>query len=185
MTALNDTNLLLDHSREIRLRNGTSIFLGSYRASKSWKALREANVDAIVNITTNVPNSFPNHFDYYTLRLPDWADAPLLQHLDEVTAFIHRHIANQKNVLVHCCRGTSRSVAVLWAYLVRYDEDRRFAASLLGKVNPGLLQQVHLYQEHRCGSEDDCAQADVLSCEADKLNNAVSLGSTAEQPVVS
>lgn len=167
-SSLNDTNLLAEYSREIRLSYNSSIFLGSYQASKSWKALRDANVTGIVNITTHVPNSFPNHFEYYNLRLPDWPDAPLWQYLDEVTAFLHRHLAvNGGNVLVHCCRGTSRSVAVVWAYLLRYHRatatDR--ALIVLDKVNPGLLAQVQQWHAATTTTEEEEEEEDApLSC---------------------
>lgn len=176
----NETNLLTNHSLQVPLANGSSIFLGSFRASKSWSALQAANVTGVVNVTVNVPNSFPNHLDYCTLRLPDRAHAPLLQHLDEVTAFIHRHTtaasaaSNTNNVLVHCCRGTSRSVAIVWAYLVRYGEDVSEMTALLPKVNPGLLQQVQVYldgcsHQQQQRYDEQTALRTVVVCNAENF----------------
>ncbi|KAF9882019.1 dual specificity phosphatase [Colletotrichum karsti] len=57
------------------------------------------------------------------IPLEDNANSNLIEHFDETSAFIREHSGQDRNILIHCKSGRSRSVAVLIAYLQRKYRD--------------------------------------------------------------
>ncbi len=56
------------------------------------------------------------------IPLIDSGDAKLIPHLQPAWAFIDKQLKEDKNVLVHCKMGISRSPALVCAYLMKIPE---------------------------------------------------------------
>ncbi|KAI9918550.1 hypothetical protein PsorP6_011237 [Peronosclerospora sorghi] len=74
-------------------------------------ALLERNeIQAIVALGTS--NLAGKPLDILVIDILDMEDALLLPHLDECLQFLNRYLAREKEVLVHCVYGQSRSAAL-------------------------------------------------------------------------
>lgn len=113
------------------------------------------NINAILSIGDNL-KSYVNYNDieYYRILCPDMETAPLHEHFDKATEFIHDRIQEGKHVLVHCGAGISRSVTICIAYLIRYHHLTWSAAFMCVKdarcdiyPNDGFLEQLKAYEK--------------------------------------
>lgn len=84
--------------------------------------LIENDITAVVNVTCQVENAYPEFIDYFRIPVEDIdRDAPILKlWLESAIDFINGHILQGHNVLIHCEMGRSRSVVVTIAYLMTY-----------------------------------------------------------------
>eukprot|EP00913_Durusdinium_trenchii_P019398 g18236.t1 len=107
------------------------LWISGLDIAKSLPLLRQLKITHIVNVT-NVSNFFEDEFLYHQIPIEEQkygelADASknLLDFLDPGLAFIHGaltpSIGQHVRVLVHCREGASRSVAVVAAYLIRFE----------------------------------------------------------------
>ena len=104
----------------------TKIYVGPIQTTgrEHHEELVSKNVMAIVNCTTR-ENSFKNHDiikpHYCQVPINDIVSANILPYLPGATAFLHEQLTVRgHSVLVHCMAGVSRSVTVVLAYLIRY-----------------------------------------------------------------
>ena len=113
------------------------VFLGGMNHALNDDTLREHNISAVISIhpqdllawhPTNASYglrrfqiSEPSCPVHYHLMIPleDKSNADLLDYFDKTNEFLHSHLQEGRNVLVHCKSGRSRSVAVVIAYLQR------------------------------------------------------------------
>lgn len=101
------------------------IWIGNEKASQDAKFFRDKNIRAVVNCTPDVPNKFSRRgVDYLRLSLGDSRDPDDLRlmqgYLDKAVAFVHKHIRQGHNILVHCHQGIQRSSTVVSAYLMKH-----------------------------------------------------------------
>lgn len=110
------------------------LWIGNEEASQSRDFLKKANISAIVNATKYIPNKYPLEIDYYQISINDPGFIPfnnlydfdqednmiMLKNLPFVVDFIHKHLQQKQNVLVHCRAGIQRSATVVLAYLITY-----------------------------------------------------------------
>ena len=115
---------------------------------RDYDALLDAGIDAVVNIRAERHDDielYERHgIDYLQLKVYDILIPPP-EILDEGVAFIHKHLEADKIVLIHCAKGRGRSVTLLAAYLMRY-EDMSFDETnklLRGKRPLSNLQSRH------------------------------------------
>jgi atypical dual specificity phosphatase len=74
--------------------------------------------------------------------------------LDKIISLIHVLIIEGKNVFVHCGAGVSRSVSVVIAYLIKYNNmkyDQAFnlikSIRWFIKPNSGFVEQLKQYEQ--------------------------------------
>jgi hypothetical protein len=72
------------------------LLLGRKETSKNLQSLLRMGVTHILNVTDDVPNSFPNYFLYENIKVSDSVDSDLGSHFETAVNFIKR---------VHDCEG--------------------------------------------------------------------------------
>ncbi len=104
-----------------------NVFLGDQKSACSEAFFKQADIRAVLNMTSNVPNYFACLDDVEYIRIPVH-DTSALRDTDQmfryfpiITEFIHKNsVIEGKNVLVHCAKGRQRSCAGLSAYLIKF-----------------------------------------------------------------
>ena len=129
-----------------------NVFLGDFRAADDLDLLKKNNITHIINCVFNLPNSFPNDITYKNLNLKDEKNQPLLSALEDAYKFIKDN--KDKNILVHCVYGKSRSASVILFYLINekkysFKEAKEFAQKIRSCVNPneGFEKELTKYYE--------------------------------------
>ena len=84
------------------------------------------NMDAVVSavnedrITWECLKNCVGDRAHFWVNIRDKPDEPIEEYFVSVSDFIHKYIKQNKNVLVHCAAGHSRSVTLVIYYLMRY-----------------------------------------------------------------
>jgi len=122
-----------------------NIYLSGINGASSMNKLNEHNIKCILNCTKNELNYFENNNDMTYMRIPinDTTDQHIEQYFDSTYKFIEKCISENKNVLVHCHAGISRSATILIAYFMRknnisYQEAYDFIKNKRSIINPNF-----------------------------------------------
>jgi protein-tyrosine phosphatase len=104
-----------------------NILLGDNRASSSPVFFKKAKINAVLNMTPNIPHTFCHSEDIEYLRIPVYDSVgkrdvnKMYQYFPMITEFIYKNsVMEDKNILVHCALGRQRSCAAIAAYLMRF-----------------------------------------------------------------
>ena len=102
-----------------------NIYLGNAYASSNYFILQENNIGLIVNVTEEIPNyyeDFEDGFNYIQLKIRDQNDENLFDNIDATLTKINEYVKENpnKNILIHCYMGSSRSASIACAYLIKY-----------------------------------------------------------------
>jgi len=130
------------------------VYLGNMEVAQNLQWLKDTNIKAIVNAASEIKNFYPSEFQYKKLSIIDSSDYKISKHFDEVAGFIDEQ-RTKGSVLVHCQKGQSRSVTLIFSYLIKYEgwslaaicnyfESHRIKTTM----NIGFQQQIMLY-EHK------------------------------------
>ena len=112
------------------------VFIGSQDAAEHLPGLEAHEIDAILNLAFS-NEAFPGRFVYRHLPLLDNETQPL--DIEPALAFVAECVAEEKNVVIHCNAGVSRSAAVTIAYVMR-SKNLSFeeALALVKKARPSI-----------------------------------------------
>ncbi|XP_073433605.1 dual specificity protein phosphatase 19 [Dendrobates tinctorius] len=132
------------------------LLLGSQDVAQDRDTLKKYQVTHILNVAYGVENVFPDEFTYKKLSILDLPETDLSSHFPECFDFIEEARLQNGVVLVHCNAGVSRAPAIVIGYLM-YTEKLNFArafsvvknARSVVCPNPGFMEQLHKYQDHR------------------------------------
>nr|CDJ86052.1 Dual specificity phosphatase domain containing protein [Haemonchus contortus] len=96
------------------------LLLGNYETASDAKVLERNKARYIINVTSNLPNTFEDNPAYHYLRISvdDNSSHNLSQYFPEAIAFIDAAARSGDACLVHCLAGISRSVTICLAYLM-------------------------------------------------------------------
>lgn len=94
------------------------LWLGGCRDAADYKALRRRHVKRVLNCCWEMPNFFPDKFEYLNMPVDDLAGTLLRPFFPITTSFLAQAKQNGERVYVHCAAGVSRSTSVVMAYLV-------------------------------------------------------------------
>ena len=99
-----------------------NLYLGSaYNAASYYKLKDIYNIKLIINATKEISNYYPNDFEYKNYDLLDINDDSITEHLEDAYNFITKN--KDKNILVHCFMGASRSASLISYYIMKkYDK---------------------------------------------------------------
>lgn len=101
------------------------LYVGSAKNAADLESLERNNIHLVINATEEIDNFYEGTYDYIRIALKDDKDTLISKHgeiFEAAVDAIHDAIENEKNVLVHCFMGASRSVAVVCRYLMKYHE---------------------------------------------------------------
>lgn len=94
-----------------------NIYLGSAHNAGNYKLLKDMKIDIIINITKEISNYYPSEFIYKKYDVNDNDVDDISGYLDDIYNFMKAN--KNKNILVHCYMGASRSVTAVVYYLVK------------------------------------------------------------------
>ena len=122
--------------------------------------LQQARISHVVICADELPEAFPNHFAYLKLTgLVDNTGTPLLPYLRKALPWIKDAQDRGGRVLLHCASGSSRSGAVLIAYLMWQQDltvDQALALARRSRPiiapNPGFYEQLEASQSFLRGA---------------------------------
>jgi len=102
-----------------------NIYLGNAYNARNYYDLKDKNIGLIINCTENIPNYFEDHFEYDKVDVKDVNGVNIYNYIDKIVDVIESYIKNKnKNVLIHCFMGSSRSATIMIAYLIKYKNYR-------------------------------------------------------------
>ncbi|KAJ4253466.1 hypothetical protein NW762_010624 [Fusarium torreyae] len=151
------------------LTGSGSIFIGGMNHALNERILEKNDIQAVIaihpkdslawdknDISSGLQRFFPNENGMtsshsvvkYPLIIPleDDANSNLIDYFDETNAFIRRHNAEGRNILINCKSGRSRSVAVLIAYLQQKFYSEKSIASLEDEIE--AKEQMRMHREN-------------------------------------
>jgi len=124
---MNNTNTHLIYNIYMDLYNLTykptyvidNIYIGNAYNASNYYDLIDMNIGLIINITDEIPNFYEKEFTYYNIFIKDNNNAHILPYIDNmliaITKFQQTNV--NKNILIHCYMGSSRSASLVVAYL--------------------------------------------------------------------
>lgn len=129
------------------------LYLGNVIAASNPEMMKDMNL--IVNLSSYRYDKIYEK-DYIDIDIPDIPSSDIKQYFWKVTKVMNEYIQNGKNVFIHCAAGISRSVSIIVAYLMTYQNMSLLDSLYLIKSsrkqetcpNPGFfiqLQQLELY----------------------------------------
>lgn len=93
--------------------DGYKLFLGGVRAAKDWELMEENDITGILSVFNGEPPKFQN-INIKLIYVADVVQQDIKQYFEEAFEFIN----SNKNVLVHCHAGRSRSAAFVIGYIM-------------------------------------------------------------------
>ncbi|XP_067942079.1 dual specificity protein phosphatase 12-like [Watersipora subatra] len=132
------------------------LYLGSFDDVMKHIELSEnhVHVQAVLTVDLKPLNcEVSAQFCYKHIPILDMENENLLVHLDDAVSFMDNHRLDNKDVIVHCTAGQSRSAAVVIAYLMwKLQMDYKDSFEYLKKLKPdirpnrGFEEQLTMYE---------------------------------------
>ena len=95
-----------------------NIYLGNAYNASNYNTLTNLDIGLIVNITTEIKNYYPDEFEYLNIKILDKNNENIEPHInkciDKIISYSDKY--PDKNILIHCFMGSSRSAAIATAY---------------------------------------------------------------------
>jgi protein-tyrosine phosphatase len=130
------------------------LFLGDNEDAQNNQLLFSKNVKLIVNCAKELPNHFPNQFEYINLKWDDTPTQNIQKDLEPVSDKIIEHMKKGNVVFIHCFAGISRSTSVVIYTIMKlhhwnYEKSLFFVKELHPRTspNPGFVQQLVKFVE--------------------------------------
>ena len=114
----NTYDLILDSDKD---RQQGKLYLGDATFARDLDSLRDLGITVILCVCSqDLPRSTYDIEDVKRVLAKDNLDFPLNNYFKECLTFIHKYRSQNKNVLVHCGAGISRSATIVLAYLIQH-----------------------------------------------------------------
>ncbi|KAI6176691.1 Dual specificity phosphatase, catalytic domain protein [Aphelenchoides bicaudatus] len=128
------------------------LYLGTEWNAANYDELERNKIKYILNVSKEIDNFFPAHFDYLKIFIADDVTTSLVNIWQQTFKFIK--MAKQKDsvLLVHCKKGISRSASIVIAYAMKeygwnLDESYEFVRQRRSCIAPntGFLEQLKTF----------------------------------------
>ena len=125
-----------------------NLYLGNILNSSNYEQLKDYHIDVIFNMTAEHACYFPGEFEYHQLFVSDLKNASLGLEFDRMVDILNATLKANRNVLVHCHHGRSRSVSLIVGYLMKH-HDKTFdqAYNLIKTKKPIISLNVDFKQQ--------------------------------------
>ena len=133
-----------------------NLFLGNAYNARNFYELKKNNIGLIINCSKDIPNYFEDEMDYIRVYVEDKLNQCIYKYLDTTITQMHEYLKvnPNKNILIHCFMGSSRSATVIIAYLIKYRKYTRRDALLFLKqkrhlvnINVDFFKQLKRFEE--------------------------------------
>uniref|UniRef100_A0A6B2LME4 protein-tyrosine-phosphatase n=1 Tax=Arcella intermedia TaxID=1963864 RepID=A0A6B2LME4_9EUKA len=115
--------------------------------------LKGCKVKGIVNVTSEIKNFFSEGFEYHKIPIADDPYCKISMYFEDAHEFIEEQ-RKKGSVLIHCQKGQSRSVTLVYSYLIHHENlslleiDNFFQKNAVKtSMNLGFKQQLMLYEK--------------------------------------
>jgi len=96
------------------------LYISSEIGARNREAILEKEIAAVFNVATEIPNHNADlDIEYKHLDLVDVEKTDLLPFFEEGIQFIDKFVSSERNILVHCQAGVSRSASFCLAYMMK------------------------------------------------------------------
>jgi protein-tyrosine phosphatase len=145
------------------------LWVGNLSSAISSELMKD--IDLIINLSQNKYEKNPDK-EYIDIDITDFYDSDIKKYFENITKTIKDSISNNKNVFVHCVAGISRSISIIIAYLIKYNNLSLLESFTLVKnsrvqstiPNPGFFIQLQEYEIEIHGTSSMTIQQFVLAC---------------------
>lgn len=142
----------------IFIGNACSV-IGNYR-TKEQDILEERNIKIVISALTEeeyeeymIAKEDFHNIEWVRLVIDDDKDEPISQHFFDIHIIIREALTNNKNIIVHCAAGMSRSPTLVIAYLMienrwTYDVAYNYVKSKRSIIEPniGFVKQLKVLE---------------------------------------
>jgi protein-tyrosine phosphatase len=133
------------------------LYLGNVKHSQNKSILQEYQIVSIIDISNDNVTPIPN-IEYLTFHVDDQIETNIHQFFQPTFEFINKNHQNQKNVLVHCSFGISRSPTLVTSYLMKQyswslEKSLKFIKNKREIIfpNEGFMSQLIEYEKELFG----------------------------------
>ncbi|KAI8838516.1 protein-tyrosine phosphatase-like protein [Chytriomyces cf. hyalinus JEL632] len=143
------------------------VFISSFHEAEDLSLLTETGITHILSLGHNFTAKFHSHdIAYKLIAIEDDETENALDHFDDGVEFMAAAVSQNKNVLVHCMAGVSRSATFVAAYLMKsggssVDAQAAVDAIRVGRScvcpNDGFMAQLEIYHKMNCKLEKNSA----------------------------
>jgi len=159
-----------------------NVYIGYWQHAACTPLLEAAGVGAVVSVSDG-DRILLDGFHVFPVTIPDISSAPVEEHFERVSVFIHRYMY-QHGVLVHCRAGMSRSVTLLAAFLMSYSRcNSDEAIAIIREVRPvanpnaGFITKLRRYQNEIPPDGSGPSLSSLPVCILDKIFAGLSVTS--------
>lgn len=132
----------------------SGLYLGGEESAMNKELLKKNNVSVILNITNYIPFYHETEFTYHRIPIIDSHNVNIKQYFDDTFKIIDDVIMDNKNILVHCHAGISRSATIVIAYIMKknkmkINEAYKFVHEKRPCIEPniGFYAQLMVYEK--------------------------------------
>lgn len=156
------------------------LYLGSAAHAGNLPLLERLGISALLNVSPNCPNHWPERFIYETIPVEDNSTADIKAHFHKAIRFINKVQDDGGKVLVHCRAGVSRSATLCLAYLIScrgmslndaYDEVKSKRRVIAPNFN--FMGQLLSWQQEHLAAEKLASETEDLQIESQPKRNFI------------
>lgn len=132
-----------------------NLYLGDIEAAKDLSLLKQNKIEVIISLISDEYEKDEN-ITYYNFPVEDDRNVDIQSLFKETNSIIKNN--KDKNILIHCYNGVSRSVTILLAYLISEGQKLSDTFTLIknkrsqySKPNIGFCRQLIKYERENLG----------------------------------
>lgn len=124
----------------VKLTPKNKIFIGGMSTAQNEAYLQENEITMVINCTKEIPNLFEDKLKYHKIPVLDNEHESIIDHFEGCYQFIMDNLVQEKNILLHCAFGISRSATVTIFLLMKLGRLTRAEAQTLVEIQRPEIQ---------------------------------------------